>query len=222
MKLNEIVDRIYDITNNLQYIKSVDELIMRSSNLFTKEQIEWYYIRTHKHINLVHKYCKKIYNANIFDNSVVNICELARDHDLCKFEYPELLPYIAITRDYKLKDEGKKVNLSTEEKIWQNTATGHHVRNNQHHPEYWDENFKSVPLNDRDSKTVKRTTDGTKMPLISIAEMVADWCAMSEEKGTNPYDWANSTIVGRNINARWQFTDTQKDLIYKILNEIWD
>lgn len=43
--------------------------------------------------------------------------------------------------------------------------------------------------------------DGTKMWEVDIAEMIADWLAMSEEKNSDPYEWAK-----KNINVRWKFT----------------
>ena len=57
---------------------------------------------------------------------------------------------------------------------------------------------------------------GFKMPLLYIAEMVADWMAMSEEKNTCPYEWAD-----KNIGVRWNFTDKQKEFIYNILDKCW-
>jgi hypothetical protein len=50
------------------------------------------------------------------------------------------------------------------------------------------------------------------MPNMDIAEMAADWMAMSEEKGTEPKDWAD-----KNVNVRWNFTPKQVDLIYELL-----
>jgi len=40
---------------------------------------------------------------------------------------------------------------------------------------------------------------------------------MSEEKGNTPQTWAD-----KNVNIRWKFNDKQKELIYKILNSIWN
>ena len=44
----------------------------------------------------------------------------------------------------------------------------------------------------------------------------ADWMAMSEEKGTDPNDWAKN-----NINVRWKFTDEQEDMIYALIKDFW-
>jgi len=59
--------------------------------------------------------------------------------------------------------------------------------------------------------------NATAMPDVYIAEMCADWMAMSEELSSRPQDWADM-----NVNVRWKFTDEQVELIYNILNKIWD
>jgi len=59
--------------------------------------------------------------------------------------------------------------------------------------------------------------DAMKMDNLDIAEMVCDWCAMSEERGNTPMQWAD-----KNVNVRWKFTDEQKDLIYDLMNKIWE
>lgn len=177
----------------------------------------WFIKRTNYHISLVQKYLDKIINSEISNNLDKNILIQQKEiHDQTKFINPEREPYIDLTWDYKLKDMGQKVNLTDEQKKFQNTATNHHIKNNSHHPEYWDKNFISVPLNDRDSKTIGKPTNATKMPLEYIACMVADWMAMSEEKENSPYDWANTTI-----NKRWLFTPIQEKFIYSVLDSIW-
>jgi len=73
-----------------------------------------------------------------------------------------------------------------------------------------------INKNDRDEPPAEMV-DATKMPDLDLAEMVADFCAMSEEKGNTPQSWAD-----RNVNKRWKFTDQQSDLIYEIMNKVWD
>ena len=55
--------------------------------------------------------------------------------------------------------------------------------------------------------------DATKMPDLDVAEMVADWCAVSEERGNHPKTWAD-----KNVNVRLKFTDDQK----KILGQVYE
>lgn len=59
-----------------------------------------------------------------------------------------------------------------------------------------------------------KMVDATKMPDLYVCEMVADWLAMSEEKGTKAQDWAD-----KNVGVRWGFTDYQKSLIYELIGE---
>ena len=49
-----------------------------------------------------------------------------------------------------------------------------------------------------------------------IKEMVADWCAMSEEKGNTPKEWADKVV-----NKRWKFTSEQTKLIYTLIDKCW-
>ena len=65
-------------------------------------------------------------------------------------------------------------------------------------------------------KPPEEMIDATKMPDLDIAEMVADWCAVSEERGNTPKSWAD-----KNVNVRWKFTDEQSDLIYEIIDAVW-
>jgi hypothetical protein len=196
-------------------IREYTSLFPSSNFIPTQEMIDFFNVRTKRHIFLVRKYIEKIGELNLFNN--YRLEDLARNHDLSKFREPEYTPYVFVTWDYKLKDEGKQVILSDEMKKFQNKATNHHIKTNPHHPEYWDKNFDSVPLNDRDSKTVGYITNAVSMSEIYIAEMIADWCSMSEEKGINtPLDWANKTI-----GTRWGFSIGQETLIYDLMEKIW-
>ena len=68
---------------------------------------------------------------------------------------------------------------------------------------------------DRD-KPPSEIIGATKMPILSVGEMCADWFAMSEEKKTNPKTWAD-----KNVNIRWKFSDEQKSLIYELIDNVW-
>ena len=74
-----------------------------------------------------------------------------------------------------------------------------------------------INKNNRDEPIEGVMIDSTKMPDLALAEMVADWCAMSEEKHTDPIDWAR-----KNVNVRWKFTDSQTKLIYDLIEKIWN
>jgi hypothetical protein len=174
------------------------------------EMENWFRERTQKHINRVKKYCKKLGKVFPEYSSVTG-----QGHDDSKLEEPEKTPYVHITWHYKMKQEGGKYDVSKDIQSKMNDASYHHVMNNKHHPEYYDEN---AELNQQDRDGIPdNVTDGTKMPDDSIAEMVADWCAMSEEKGTNtPKEWADM-VVGK----RFKFTEEQKNLIYELIDGMW-
>ena len=96
-------------------------------------------------------------------------------------------------------------------------ATYHHVKNNRHHPECWDENIKSNPINKDNRDTPSGViVDATKMPVTAIIEMCADWCAMSEELGGHPAKWAKD-----NIGVRWNFDKHQIEYINHLIEVMW-
>jgi len=175
---------------------------------------EFFDKRTKMHIGLVKEYAKKIVE---YKKELKDLLEQVKTHDQSKFEDPEYDPYLYITWSYKCKDEGVdwEPPKGTDEKM--NIATEHHVKNNRHHPEFHcvDE-VDLINRKDRDSIPDK-IIDGTKMNDIDIAEMVADWCAVSKEKGNTPQSWAD-----KNVNKRWKFTEKQKDLIYELMDAVWE
>jgi hypothetical protein len=177
------------------------------------KMLEWFEKRTNKHIETVQKYCKKIEE---YDDKFKGLIEQAKTHDQSKFRDPEVDPYVYITWKYKCKDNGVKFECPKEMENKMDEATEHHVLNNSHHPEFYC-NRKTDLINKKDrDKPPSEIVDSTKMPNLAIGEMIADWMAVSEERGSNPKDWAD-----KNVNIRWKFTDRQKNLIYKIINDIW-
>jgi len=160
----------------------------------TEEMKKFYEKRTKKHISLVQKYCKKIdeYDKNRFEG----IVKKGKEHDQSKYEKIEKDPYIFITWEYKCKAENEKCDISDEMRKKMREASKHHIESNAHHPEY--------------HESPKKMSD------LDIAEMVADWCAMSEELDNDPKEWAD-----KNIGSKWKFNKKQKDLIYKLIDRIW-
>lgn len=160
--------------------------------------------RTNKHIERVKR------NADFIENSFLELVGLRQQtkvHDASKFEEPEVGPYIEITWNYKI---GAQADNDLSDALTQ--ASEHHVNSNKHHPEYWD-NDDSPTINPDDRDKPLRLIDGTSMDVISLAEMVCDWQSMSQEYNEKSCrKWADD-----NINVRWQFTDDQVELIYKII-----
>jgi hypothetical protein len=185
----------------------------------TQEMKEYFLLRTRAHLFLVHKYHNKI--SKIKHPSINNeLLDKERDdHDQFKFKEPEYSPYLFITWNYYCKRKNIPFELSQEIKDKMHEATFHHIKNHKHHPEYWDDavNINGLNKDDRDRPSEGKLVDGTYMPYTYIAAMVADWCAMSEELGTNsPKDWALA-----NINVRWKFTESQVKFIYFLIDEVW-
>jgi len=165
--------------------------------------------RTEEHISLVQKAAKKIVKKH---SEFSDLNEQVKHHDESKFKEPELTPYISLT--WRKKTGNSKINtkelLSKEE---ENKATLHHVTSNSHHPEYHlkDKKDANIDPSDRDKST--KCIDAFLMPDIDIAEMVADWQAMSEELKTNTSrEWFN-----KQKDVRWHFSKKQEKLIDKLL-----
>ncbi len=179
---------------------------------FTPEMEDWFLERTAKHIKLVRKYCKKIFDfdpvkfAEIIDRGWV--------HDRSKFDEPEYTPYVHLNWKHKNKNNGQEYKMDPEMEERVHKATEHHILANAHHPEK-SAGKASLSRENRDKST--ELVDGTGMSDLDIGEMCADWCAMGEELGNSPIDWAD-----KQVNKRWKFSPSQVKLIYTILEEIWD
>lgn len=188
-----IIDRLQRLLNESDY---------------TPEMEEWFKERTKRHIGLVQKYAKMIEDG---DSKFAGLAERAEAHDASKFEDPEYEPYVFVSWKYKCKDDGKPFEFD-DMKDAMNDATLHHVKTNRHHPEFYDDKSE-INTTDRD-KSPSKMVDATAMTDMDIGEMVADWLAMSEEKGTSPIEWAD-----KNVNVRWEFTPEQKKLIYDLIGK---
>jgi len=179
-----------------------------------QEMKEWFDKRTDRHIERVQKFCQKIED---FDSDrFKGLIGRGEVHDQSKYKDPEYDPYVYLTWRYKCEANDKDFECpeGMDEKI--DVATEHHITHNAHHPEFYSEK-KSGLINRKDrDKPPEQMIDATKMKDIDIAEMVADWMAMSEEKENTPKSWAD-----KNVNIRWKFTDEQKDLIYELIEEVW-
>jgi len=179
-----------------------------------KAMEDFFQKRTKKHIDLVAKYCKKIakYDTKRFNELITRI----EEHDQSKFKSPEVEPYVYITWKYKCKDDGTEYECPENMDKKMTAATEFHVKNNSHHPEYHcDKTTDLINEKNRD-KPPEEMIDATKMPDLDIAEMCADWMAVSEERGNTPKSWAD-----KNINIRWKFNNHQKNLIYELIKSIW-
>lgn len=181
--------------------------------VYFEEMYEHFKKRTQMHINLVQKYCAKL---DLYVNLDGELIARAEKHDVSKFGGFELIPYVHLTWRYKCKDAGVDFEVSDHMENMIAVATEHHVLNNPHHPEYYGNRRDSIiNIEDRDAPPDEAVKiEG--MPLIDLAEMLADWCSVSKERGNTPMEWAD-----KNIGARWDFPDDQVDFIYNCLNVVW-
>ena len=169
--------------------------------------------RTKRHISLVQKYC------GIIDKKfpeIKGIVARGTAHDASKYSKDELEPYVWLMWQYKCKDDGVDPKLPKGMQAQIDKATEHHILNNAHHPEFHQSKKTNLlAKGDRDG-IPDESIDATQMSDLDIAEMVADWCAMSEERGNSPKDWADKVV-----NKRWRFTPEQTKLIYKLIGAAW-
>lgn len=196
---------------DFKYYNNIDDMIRNANEM--NEVEEFFEARTKRHIDLVKKFCEKIYALD--PEKFEGLIERGEEHDQSKYEEPERTPYIYITWDYRCKDNGEDSGIPEEMRSLMNSASEHHVHNNKHHPEYHCNESTTINRENRD-EIPDKIIDATKMSDLDIAEMLADWWAMSEEKGEdNPKGWAD-----KNVNKRWKFTDAQTDLIYNLIDKI--
>ena len=180
------------------------------------EKEQHFYDRTNMHIELVQKYCALIEEAW---EGFEGLIERGEEHDASKFEEPELTPYIWLTWRYRCTADGIECDLpeGMEDEII--AATKHHILNNDHHPEahqFRQENLFDEENEDRDGPP-DDPVDASRMDKLDIGELCADWMAMSEELGNSPRDWAED-----NIGVRWTFTSEQEELIYTLIDSVWE
>jgi len=182
----------------------------------TQEMVDFYWQRTENHIALVKKYAELIFDFDPAKYRQLG-AQVSR-HDSSKFEELEYTPYIWITWRYRCKDTGDKFECPDDMEESMDEATLHHVLNNRHHPELHDDSTpQDQMINKEDRDKISTLVDARAMSDVDIAEMVSDWCAMSEERHNTPHSWADSVV-----NKRWKFNDEQKDLIYELMDEIWE
>ena len=166
--------------------------------------------RTHKHIALVGKAITKL--VKVFPE-FPELLDRATIHDQSKFEEPERTPYVQLTWQYKCNREDKPFECLKGMQEEMNKATLHHVITNRHHPEYHlsDKSDASINVQDRDKSD--KVVDASRMPALDVAEMVADWQAMSEElKKNSAREWYD-----KQKDVRWHFSRHQNQLIDKLL-----
>ena len=91
---------------------------------------------------------------------------------------------------------------------------GKHVKSQKHHPEYWDDSITARNFDDENPPQV----NAHKMPKRYLLEMVCDWCAVALKLNKPLFNWYNKTCIGE--NARFLFTDNQKEYIIECISRV--
>jgi len=172
------------------YQTYLKRLAKQSDNDLTPEMIDFFVQRTEKHRQRVKDNLIKI--AKKFDIDLGKAKEVGDAHDMSKYSDVELVPYIYLTWWHKHNDKGDEYKYPSGMKEKVDSASKSHVESNPHHPE-----------------SHKSPED---MKEIDIAEMVADWASMSQEKKSSLKEWADKTV-----GKKYKFSDKQKDLIYNMI-----
>jgi hypothetical protein len=162
----------------------------------TEKMFNFFNRRTSNHINKVKRNLLTIIGSNEAFNLNLDTNELSKRipiHDKSKFSKEEFIPYVWLTEYYRCKNSNipfeypPKVEEKTKE------AATHHYQSNRHHPE-----FHSKP---------------SDMSNEDIAEMIADWAAMSQELNNSLKEFTNKSLT-----TKYNFTKEQTELINKLVN----
>ena len=194
-------------------LRSIWERLEEKAVQITQRMQDHFEARTRRHILLTQKYCKRLEAAF---RELSGLVEQGQHHDASKFAEPELTPYVWLTWRYKCKDDGVELALPPGMEARIVAATEHHILTNSHHPEaHGMQRDHLINTQDRD-KPPAQMIDATRMGLLDMAEMCADWCAVSEERGNTPREWAD-----KNVGVRWAFAPRQRDFIYAMIDVAW-
>ena len=121
--------------------------------------------------------------------------KIAAEHDVSKTQEPEYFPYVK-RKCLEKMDGANYREMGDDVK----DAIVHHVTTNDHHPEYWSDDYAGF-----DSNKPCHITD---MPEECVVEMVCDWVAMGQELGNTARQWYDSVK-----DRRWIFDDVTTERI---------
>lgn len=174
---------------------NLDNAIERFGQEFVNEELTQKFLtRLQAHVYLVNKYAAKIdKHYPLHDQSKVDL----------------------LLTGYRLYSKPKQERTEEEQEAL-DLATLIHIKASSHHPEYWsDTNLTGFT---RSNYTPNGPIDATSMSESALQEMCCDWCACSEEFGTNtPFEWFD-----RVNGTRWLFTPEQQMYIKLTLEKLWN
>lgn len=165
----------------------------------TKKEIDKFIQYRANHVALVQRIGKVVFDADISDH----------DNDKIGADGDELNLYAL--RNSMLNGT---YHPHTVDKKKLNRLAGEHVKSQKHHPEYWDDSITSRNFDDNNPPQV----NAHRMPKRYLLEMCCDWSAVALKLNKPIFSWYNKTCIGE--NARFLFTDNQKDYIVECLSRI--
>jgi len=165
----------------------------------TKKEIDNFIKYRSLHIALVERLGKLAFNEDYSNH----------DFDKCTANKKDLAVY-AIRNAYL----NKECEPSEEELKEIGKLPGKHIKNNRHHPEYWD--IEITERNWDDNNPTPCTPH--KMPDRYIREMACDWSAVSLKKNAPIFAWFNKTCIGE--NKRFDFTERQLEYLKDCLKQV--
>jgi len=96
-----------------------------------------------------------------------------------------------------------------------------HIKNNTHHPEFWDDDVTFQIYKRREAAGVPYTVNATEMSKPCLYAMCCDWCAVGLEVRQSKaatLSWAKVVSSGE---GHFAFTPEQQELILKVITTIY-
>ena len=165
----------------------------------TKKEIDRFIQYRANHVALVQRIGKVVFDTDLSDH----------DNDKIGADGDELNLYAL--RNSMLNGT---YHPHTVDKKKLSRLAGEHVKSQKHHPEYWDDSITPRNFDDNNPPQV----NAHKMPKRYLLEMCCDWGAVALKLNKPIFSWYNKTCIGE--NARFLFTDNQKDYIVECLSRI--
>ena len=165
----------------------------------TKKEIDSFIQYRANHVALVQRIGKVVFDTDLSDH----------DNDKIEADGDELNLYAL--RNSMLNGT---YHPHTVDKKKLSRLAGEHVKSQKHHPEYWDDSITPRNFDDNNPPQV----NAHKMPKRYLLEMCCDWGAVALKLNKPIFSWYNKTCIGE--NARFLFTDNQKDYIVECLSRI--
>lgn len=165
----------------------------------TKKEIDSFIQYRANHVALVQRIGKVVFDTDLSDH----------DNDKIGADGDELSLYAL--RNSMLNGTYHP-HIADKKKL--SRLAGEHVKSQKHHPEYWDDSITPRNFDDNNPPQV----NAHKMPKRYLLEMCCDWSAVALKLNKPIFSWYNKTCIGE--NARFLFTDNQKDYIVKCLSRI--